>query len=131
MTGISSRTGYTRRQDWHFSPELSGVGLTGALQAGQTRMSSKSCGMGIVGSKVVNLHCSRADGGESTVRCSSLGAGGIHLVFRAIPTQPRFGRIPKVLTCDIGERRLGFAAGETVGYEGSEDGYRLWELVSA
>jgi hypothetical protein len=41
MTGISSRIGYTRRQDWHWSPALSEVGLTGALQAGQTRIWSR------------------------------------------------------------------------------------------
>src|SRR5271154_4046902 len=42
ITGISSRTGYTRRQVAHFNPCSSGVGATGVLQIGQTRISSSA-----------------------------------------------------------------------------------------
>src|ERR1700692_4658394 len=42
ITGISSRTGYTRLQVWHFKPELPGVKFTGVLHTGQTKISSSS-----------------------------------------------------------------------------------------
>src|SRR5271169_238283 len=39
ITGISSRTGYTRRQETHFNPEPSLKSSTRVLQTGQTKMS--------------------------------------------------------------------------------------------
>ena len=43
--GMSSRTGYTRRHSAHFRLSPSACKASGFLQTGQTRISSKSCGI--------------------------------------------------------------------------------------
>ena len=48
ITGISSRIGYTRLHSTHFRPFSSCFSSTGALQSGQTRISSRSLLMAIV-----------------------------------------------------------------------------------
>jgi hypothetical protein len=48
ITGMSSRTGYTRRQDPHFRPDPSRSSSTRVLQTGQTRMSRAYFGIKIV-----------------------------------------------------------------------------------
>ena len=58
ITGMSSRTGYTRRHVEHFRPFWSPVSFTEVLHRGQTKISRSSCETAT--HILRSLHCSKA-----------------------------------------------------------------------
>src|SRR6266568_1881841 len=94
MTGISSRTGYTRRQVTHFKPDPSLSSSTRVLQIGQTRMSRAYFGIAFVSPSGfrafdrVNWHCIKRRPARATP-WDPTHAGHGEMIIPKIPQNPR------------------------------------------